>query len=225
MKKIVLCGVTLQPENSFTALYSSKQESIYTNSKYEKKIYYPINAVLANELESGDEIKVVLISTTDKADPKGEEKFKKNSEKFITELKEICKEKDVKSNLDNPEILETEFAETKTVFENRYLDLFRVLENDCEIYADMTFGSRISSMILSNVLAFAEKFFNADIKYMAYGKTSFIPDPDNPERRIPTDGTVYDISPLYFINNLTSILKADSGEEAIEAFKEFLNLE
>ena len=47
---------------------------------------------------------------------------------------------------------------------------------------------------------------------------------ENPEtgKNEPKDGVVYDISSLYYINNLTNILKADSGKEAIQAFKEFL---
>lgn len=216
MKKIVFCPITLQPADKFTAIYDAKQEEFFTGSTYEKKIYYPINVVLANELENGDELKVVLIRTKNDNRADDDAIFNSNCEKFTSELKEICAKIGVKSNIENPDFIISDFKETKDIFEKRFMQFFEVLEDDVEIYADTTFGSRVFSMILMDVLRFAEKFFNADLKSVVYGQTSF-------NNGKASDGIVYDISSLYFLNNITNVLKADSGKDAVEAFRDFLN--
>lgn len=215
MKKIVFCPITLQPADRFTAVYDVKQEEFYTESTYGKKIYYPINVVLANELEKGDELKVVLIRTKDERRDDDNNNFNSNCEKFTSELKEICESIGVKSNIENPDFIVSDFKETKDIFKERFMQFFEVLEDNVEIYADTTFGSRVFSMILMDVLRFAEKFFNADLKSVVYGQTSI-------NNGKATDGTVYDISSLYYLNNITNVLKADSGKDAIEAFRAFL---
>lgn len=214
MKKIVFCPITMQPV--FKAVYDAKQKDFFDGATYESKIYYPVNVVLANELKKDDELKVVLVKTIDEGRADCEQMFAVNSRFFTSELKAICEEKGVKSNIDDPVIIETEFKETQDVFEERFMKFFDVLEEDAEIYADITFGSRVFSMILMNVLQFAEKFFNADLKAVVYGKTSF-------NNGSPSDGVVYDISSLYYLTNITNVMKADSGKKAIQAFKAFLN--
>lgn len=216
MKKIVFCPITLQPKDRFTAVYSAQQKEFFDGSTYKEKIYYPVNVVLANELKQGDEVKLVLIKTKDEGREDCETVFKENSEKFINELKTICEEIGAVGNIENPVIIDTQFKETQDIFEERFIKFFDVLEEDAEIYADITFGPRVFSMIMMDVLRFAEKFFNADLKSVVYGQTSF-----NNGKASP--GTVYDISSLYFLNNITNVLKADSGAEAIQAFKNFLN--
>ncbi len=220
MTKIVFCPIALQ---HLDAIYSAKQPELFAGTKYDKPVFYPINAVLANELYKDDELKIVLIKTKDASRPDFEKTCTENQEKYLTEIKEICSLTGARSNADNPIIIESEFKETKDIFEKRFMEFFDVLEKDTEIYADTTFGSRVFSMIMMNVIEFAEKFFDADLKSVVYGKTSFIDDPENPGKKTPTQGTVYDISALCLMTNLTHVLKADSGEKAINAFKAFLN--
>ncbi|MCI6317926.1 MAG: TM1812 family CRISPR-associated protein [Spirochaetia bacterium] len=216
MKKIIFCPITLQPSESFKAIYDVKQQDFFDGSTYSKKIYYPINVALANDLQKDDEVKVVLIRTKDERRKDSDKIYKANLEKFTTEFSEICDSVGAISNIKNPVIIESEFKETRDVFEERFMKFFEVLEDNVEIYADTTFGSRVFSMILMNVLNFAEKFFNAELKSVVYGQTSI----NNGEA---SDGIVYDISSLYYLNNITYALKAESGKEAIEAFKAFLN--
>ena len=216
MKKIIFCPITLQPSESFKAIYDVKQQDFFDGSTYSKKIYYPINVVLANDLQKDDEVKVVLIRTKDERRKDSDKIYKANLEKFTTEFSEICDSVGAISNIKNPVIIESEFKETRDVFEERFMKFFEVLEDNVEIYADTTFGSRVFSMILMNVLNFAEKLFNAQLKSVVHAPTSI----NNGEA---SDGIVYDISSLYYLNNITYALKADSGKEAIEAFKAFLN--
>lgn len=216
MKKIVFCPICLQLSEKFKAIYDVKQQEFFDGSAYSKKIYYPINVAIANDLQKGDEVKVVLIRTKDERRKDSDKIYEANLEKFTTEFSEICDSIGAISNIKDPIIIESEFKETRDVFEERFMKFFEVLEDNVEIYADTTFGSRVFSMILMNVLSFAEKFFNAELKSVVYGQTSI----NNDEA---SDGIVYDISSLYYLNNITNALKADSGKEAIEAFKAFLN--
>lgn len=219
MKKIVFCSVCLQID--FKAVYSAKQKDIYEGSTYDEPIYYPINAMLANTLQKDDDVKLVFFKTVDDTVKDWDERYQRNYNYFIEELKKINEGIGAKINLDDPVVIESDFKETKDVFKKRFMDAFEVLEEDAEIYADVTFGSRVVPMIIMDVLKFAEKFFNADINHVLYGQTSYEKNPET-KKNEPKSGIVYDISSLYYINNLTNILKADSGKEAIQAFKEFL---
>lgn len=213
MKKIVFCTLTLQPIDKFNAVYSAQQEDIHENSKCMEKLYYPVNAVLANNLEKDDEVKYVIIYAKDPRRQNSNEIYTVNRNKLVSDVEKINEGIGAKIEFVD---LETEFEESRDVFQERFINFFEVLEEDAEYYVDMTFGPRPVTMILNTVMEFAEKFFDADIKAMVYGQTSFI-------NGKASEGIACDISGLYYLNNLTRILKADSGAEAIDAFKSLLS--
>ena len=69
----------------------------------------------------------------------------------------------------------------------------------------------------NHVLSFAEKFLNCDVKSVVYGKVNFTGENiSNPE--------LYDVTSLYYINNLTSSMVAKDSKDARKALDEFFAL-
>ena len=96
------------------------------------------------------------------------------------------------------------------------------MEDNAEIIGDVTYGPKPLPIVMFAVMNFAEKFFNADIKHIVYGKVDWIygngeekPKKENPE--------IFDLTPLYYLNNLTNVMEYKSSEEAVKALDTILD--
>lgn len=175
------------------------------------KVKYPINAVLAEKLSKDDEVKVVLLKTTAENDTK-KQWIERNIQDYKDELN-ACNTAGAKINY---VILETEFDESQRVLEKRYKLMAEQLEEDCEIYADITFGIRTVPIVLIGVLNFAEKFFNADIKSIVYGKVEFVDDGKGGDQKIISP-EIFDVTGIYYLNHLTSSIEAPNAKAALDS--------
>ena len=206
MKKIVFCDIPMK--KSMNAMVYAGTGN--TNCNYSEKIMYPINAVLAETLKKNDEVRVILLRTKDKNGNSA-----KNSGLFMQELDGINSEIGAKVSY---ETLDSEFVETKDIHEKRLQDMLDKIEENTEIYADITYGPKPLPMILMCVISFAEKFLNCDVKSVVYGKVDF------DENNKPSNPELYDVTSLYYLNNLTNSMVADNGKDARQNLNEFFSL-
>ena len=77
-------------------------------------------------------------------------------------------------------------------------------------------------MVMMCVLSFAEKFFDADVKKIVYGKVDFVKHDDG--KTYPENPELYDVTSLYYLNNLMGAMEAPSGEEALKSLDAFFAL-
>lgn len=213
MKKIVFVDIPMK------VISIDKDRVCYAgtgNAKcsYPHKVIFPINAILAEKLASDDSVKVVLLKTMSK-----ENNSEKNAEIFKNELDEINAKIGAKIEY---EAIESDFVEDKQNNEKRLRAMLSRIETDAEIYADITFGQKPLPMILMCVLGFAEKFFNADIKKIVYGKVDFVKHADG--KSYPENPELYDVTFLYYLNNLMAAMDAPNGEEALKNLDSFFAL-
>lgn len=206
MKKIIFCDIPMK-KNMKAMVYANTGN---TNFNYSKEVIFPINAILAESLKKNDDVRVILLRTLDKAGNSG-----KNSGLFMQELDAINSEIGAKISY---ETLDSEFKETKDIHEKRLQNMLDKIEEHTEIYADITYGPKPLPMILMCVLSFAEKFLNCDVKSVVYGKVDF---DDNNK---PCNPELYDVTSLYYLNNLTSSMVADNGKDARQSLNEFFSL-
>lgn len=206
MKKIIFCDIPMK-KNMSAMVYAGTGN---TNCNYSKPVMFAINAVLAETLKKDDEVRVVLLRTLDKASNSG-----KNSGLFMQELDSINSEIGAKISY---ETLESEFKETKDIHETRLKEILDKIEENTEIYADITYGPKPLPMILMCVISFAEKFLNCEVKSVIYGKVDF---DDNDK---PCNPELYDVTSLYYLNNLTNSMVVDNGKEARQSLNEFFSL-
>ncbi|MBP5452422.1 MAG: hypothetical protein J6Y16_09335 [Treponema sp.] len=205
MKKIVFATIPMQKINA--------QHYVCTENKaieYDGYTGFPINAVLAKTLKKGDDVKVVRIVT--EGDFTGD-----NVELQKKELDEINSK--IGANIEYVEVT-APFKETSDVVENRFRQIAGTFENDCTILADMTYGPKTLTPVLFFALGFAEKFFSADISHIVYGRIIFNKDKEAEKNT----AELYDVTPLYYLNSLTSVMSAPDGKTALERLNKFFAL-
>lgn len=213
MKKIVFADIPMK-EVSFehdAVCYAGKGNA---GCSYSDKVIFPVNAVLAEKLKRNDEVKVVLLKTLTETG-----NANTNGELFQQELDAINSK--IGAHI-SYETIETEFVETKPNHEKRLRSMLAKIEEDAELYADITFGQKPLPMVLMCVMNFAEKFFNADVKKIIYGKVEFVKHED--AKFYPEKPALYDITSLYYLNNLMGAMEAPSGEEALKSLDSFFAL-
>lgn len=204
MKKIVFCDIPMKSE--LTAMKYTGTGNV--NSKYDKPVIFPVNAVLAENIQTDDEVKVILLQTHS-IGYNG-----KNSGLFMDELDAINEEIGAKITC---EMLDSGFIETKDTHAQRLNAMLDKVEEGSQIFCDITYGPKPLPMILMCVLSFAEKFLQCDIKNIVYGKVNFVDGKaENPE--------LYDITSLYYLNNLTNAMSASNSKEARQILDEFFAL-
>lgn len=206
MKKIVFVPVPMQE------LKSKEVYKFDGNAKleYGKGTFIAVNGILAKILRKDDDVKIVRIVTKDKGD------FSlKNAELQRSELEEL--NKDIGARIEYTEIM-TPFEENAETLEVRFRELLGTLEEKAEIIFDMTFGPKTLVPVLFYVLGFAEKFFDADIKHILYSKIDFDKKMKQP---IPGTGVIYDMTSLFYLNSLASVMDAPDGKTALARLDKF----
>ena len=210
MKKIIFADIPMKE------IDQEKDSQCYAGTGdagcfYGGNVIFPINAVLAEKLHDGDEVKLVLLRTLNE---KGNSR--KNTELFRQELDSINAKIGAKISY---EMLDTDFVETKANNEKRMRAMLSKIEEDAEIYADITFGQKPLPMILMCALTFAEKFFDADVKKIVYGKVDFVKHADG--KKYPENPEMYDVTSLYYLNNLVGAMEAPDGKNALKSLDTF----
>lgn len=205
MKKIVFSTIPMQDVKP--AIYKSEENKAI---EYDKPVRFPINALLAKTMKKDDEVKVIRILTEG-------EFTAENTRLQKEELERI--NSGIGAKISYVEARET-FKETSPVLQSRFQQLVNVLENDCAIYADMTYGPKTLTPILFYVLGFADKFFNADTKNIVYGKIVF----NKEKKAIENSAELFDVTSLFYLNSLVSAMNAPDGKTALKIINDFFEL-
>lgn len=221
MKKIVFVDIPMYPKSPLNYCGTGN-----VKSKYDNVVLYPINAFLLDEIKDNDELKVVLLKTKNGTE-KEDSQTKNNARLFEDEFDSILKElsagnitgyKAVKNVKVEYVLLDSDFDETKENHEIRFKKMIAYLEEGCELYADITFGSKLLPIMIFCVLNFAERFFDCKIRGLVYGKAL------HDENNKAHSGELFDVSPMYYLNNITNSMDVPSGEAAIKALDTFFSL-
>ena len=179
--------------------------------EYTGDVFFPVNAVLAKTLKRKERAKVLFLSTSG-----GKENYSKdNIDKFKNELERINIE--IEADL-SWETIDVPFDPQKEVFEQLVSELIATFEKDCKIIADITYGIKPLPMILFCALHFAEKFYNATILNIIYGKAEF------DRQNKPINPLLYDITSLFYLNKLIGTMECESGEVASKILSDFFSL-
>ena len=212
MKKIVLVDIPMKE-------MGEKDAQCYAGTgnagcSYQGKVIFPINAVLAEKLKSGDQVKVVMLKTISEKGNSG-----KNAGLFQQELDEINRRCSAEISY---ETIDSEFVETKQNHEKRLRAMLSKMERDAELFVDITFGPKPLPMVMMCVLNFAEKFFDADVKKIVYGKVDFVRKEDG--KTHPENPELYDVTSLYYLNGLMYAMEAPDESSALKSLDAFFAL-
>lgn len=200
MRKIVFSNLPMKRQlNKFHYVVDGN-----STIDFDGEVIFPINSVLAKTLNAGEKVKVVLIK---KLDLEGNSDI--NAGEFMKELNLI--NRDLGAEIEY-KIIDTPFEETKDTHEKLLRQLIDCLEDKCEVYSDITYGPKPLPIILFSVLNFSEKFFNANIKNIVYGKVDFVNIGDG--KTEPRNPVLFDVTPLYYLNSVTNSMECKSSDDA-----------
>lgn len=180
--------------------------------EYEGNVRFPINAVLAKSLKKGESVKIVKFITKD-----SKNNYLENSGFFNEELDQL--NQGIGANIQYNEIIE-EYSEDLRTHENRFRKLINELEDGADILVDITYGQKTLPILLFSTLSFAEKFYNANIQNIIYGKINY----DSDNNIIDGSQMIYDITSLYYLNTLTASMDAPNGETAKKMIDNFFEM-
>lgn len=183
MKKIFFVSISMLPTDKLTPLYYSFEGEKDTDYK----TCYPSIVQMERNIKQGDEVKIVAVMTDD-----DNERTADNFSVFEKELASLSER--IGITLAVSERVLVPHSETKQKLIYLLKNLCAAFEEDSEIYMDVTYGTKVTSIELFTSLVFGAKVKNADIRSVIYGKF-------NHGEKVE-QGTIYDIRCLYDIANL-----------------------
>ncbi len=156
---------------------------------------FPAIPMLEAELSGGEEYELYLIWTKD-----DNERFRHCRERFGKELKELSGrlgfEIKVTGELGIPH------NESRSKHIGFFRELCRTFRRGSQIYMDVTYGTKITSISCFASLAYAENVMDCDIRSVIYGKFSHVEG---------AAGTLFDVRCLYELNGLIYNASAING--------------
>lgn len=204
MKKTIICNIPMKEQIGLVT-YESEDKSIIVKPG---PVRFPINAMIDDVIEEGDELKVLILIKKD-----GYENYMKNTEDFKKEFLDAVSGK--VSNV-NFITIDTEFEQSKAVYEQLLGRLTDELEVSSHILVDVTYGPKDLPVVIFAALNFAEQFLDCTIENIIYGKASFMDDK-------VVDTKICDMSPLYYLNSITNTIRCDDPEKARSMLKTLLS--
>ncbi|MCL2485345.1 MAG: hypothetical protein FWF00_01155 [Endomicrobia bacterium] len=202
MRKIIFMNLptTQKPEKlRYNALGNKALE-------YEEEVMFAINVFLAKNMKKEDSIKVVMLKEKQKDD--------KHYEKdFIEELDKV--NKNIGASIQYV-LLDKYSEETRKANEEFLGNMFAEIEDGVEVYADISFGTKPLPFLVFNALTFAEKYCNAKICNVIYGKKDW-----NDSKH----HAIYDLTYLYYLNSLSNTITCKNSQEAKEMFNKILQVD
>lgn len=174
--------------------------------------YYGFSTVIANNIGKEDRAKLVILELQRKSGA-----IKENTDYYLADIEKISAQSGV--NIEHV-VIPVPFNESKVTFQNAFAALIQELEDNAEIYVDITFGAKTTSLLLLSFLQFAETQFNCSVKMIDYVQRDF----DETEKPIIGSECIYDVTSLYYLNALMNNMDCKSGEEAVKTVKQFFEM-
>ena len=200
-KKLIFVTIPMLRREDLKKIEYRAEGQKFTPSKSS----FPSLPMIEWNVNKNDDVKLYVIMTDD-----DNQRTKDNYEEFKKELQEL---KDVK-NLDNLQIsgiIKLPHEETKAKQVQLFQQISKFYENDSDIYMDITYGTKATSIGLFSSLVFAEKLKNCNIKSIVYGKFT---------HNDSGAGELYDLRSLYEISRLVNAvdyMAADKVEQLINS--------
>ena len=202
MKKTVIVSVPMKYAID-KQIYKSSDASLLSSGR---EVEFPVVSFLETKLSAEDEVKVILIAK------RGEYSF---ADRHIEELKKEMEEAGISASFDT---VDSEFEESRDVHEKLMRDIVSKIDCGTALTADVTYGSKDVPVVVFAAMNFAEKHLGCEVENIIYGQAFFS---DNGK---VAGAKLCDLAPLYTLNNLSNVIKCDSGEKAKKVLDNIISL-
>ena len=192
-KKIVLATISIQPQGELQRIYYTKENS---QERYPYPVAYPCINMMEQMLEDGDDVKVIALMSQD-----SQGRGLHNLEIFKQDISDLNSRHGW--NLQVDVVIPIPHEETRAKQVSLFREICRQYVEDAQIYMDITFGTKITSIGLFSTLIYAENVKNCEICSIVYGKYL---------HQEETVGELYDIKCVYDLNMLIGALDPRYGD-------------
>lgn len=204
MKKIIICTITMQ-EKPAPIFHIGEDRSIQPSLH---PVVYSVTDYISQNLKEDDEVKAIMIC---KEDPK--QNYLQNCKLFQKEFQTLCA---LKCKRITYHTLTTPFDERPSSHMEMAKEIVRLLPNQAEIIADITYGSKDFPIVLFAVLSFAQKFLQCDVSRVLYRRVYF-------SNNVPQNPVLCDISPLFHLISTIYTLNCPIPDKARNMFERLLS--
>lgn len=206
MKKFI----TYVPMQTGTNLLKGRYVSLENKKlNMSKEVIFPVECII-NGYSDHDE-QIMLIALLEKGNVDCEDNLKLMQERIsnVTDTKNI------------KVIIKKVYISPEETIENHLItfkNIISLLEDGDELFSCITFGTKPTPIIQMMALNFAYKNLkNVTIGVVAYGKV-------NREHNKPVSYFIYDITALFFMNNIVDTLSALNADDAFNKIEKILLL-
>lgn len=205
MKKFIFTIPRQNPQYLTSDIYKSAD-----NKKLENDIStsFPIIPVINAYCDAGEKIEIIVLGATQKHDEtKLYSNCEENLEKFRAEIKMICDAKQIDTKLS---IITIPFNETTETHLNTYYKIIEAINDNDEVFADITYGSKpipIVELIAMNYCV--KNKHNVLLECLCYGEV----DHETKERHI------FDVTSLFYLNEISDLLSQTKISEPLRIIK------
>lgn len=203
MKKIFFVSISMLPVDKLKPLYYSIEGS---NRTTDYKTCYPSIPMIENNVSAEDEVKIVAIMTDDDND-----NTKGNFNVFLRELEALSNRIGIKLTVS--ETVSVPHNETREKLVALLKALSDTYEKGADVYMDVTYGSKVTSIELFSSLVYGVKVKKCNLRSIVYGKYNHNEKEDH--------GVYFDIRYLYDLSNLiyaADYLPEDKVDSLLDQF-------
>lgn len=179
---------------------------------FDGEVYYGMNEILANEISKDDEVKIFTIGSSTST-----ESIERNTDYYIEEISNIIDSIGAKKVIKS---IKVPYENSDIVFESMFSDVIGEIEEDSEVFVDITFGDRIIPFFMFSVVQFAERYLNCTVKAIINMKQDY----DKDGKVVEGSHRLNDVTSVYYLNKMVNSMNGISGEAAVKTVKEFLSI-
>lgn len=201
-KKIFIITLPSMPESNLYRLKYKSEEGDFVSPS----LTFPGLAMFLQNYKQDDIIKIVTVQTET-----GNDNQTACRKRFDAEFSDACGSIGRNFHIDREILIPFEENHEKQKLLLRGLD--DIFEDSCDIYMDITYGSKLTSVAMFSSLVCAEIAYSDKIKSVCYGKYAF----DGTD-----EGVLFDSEPLYDTVRLMEIGKMMSKKQAQNFIRDML---
>ena len=199
MRKVFLSIMLLAPMNENDPTYYTSDDFDLNNKKYD----FPLSYIVDNNVNENDD--VVIITAVEQGKDGKVNNAIENYKKYRTEIENILKERNI--NISFEEIpLTTDFD--SLTFNRFFKEISSLINDNDQLYVDVTFGMKPYSISMFVAVAYAEKAArNVDVDTIIYAQKY------TGKKNEENISKIYDITGLFSLNTLASNAQAGQKED------------
>lgn len=195
MRKVFLSIMLLAPMNENDPTYYTSDDFDLNNKKYD----FPLSYIVDNNVNENDD--VVIVTAVEQGKDGKVNNAIENYKKYRTEIENILKERNI--NISFEEIpLTTDFD--SLTFNRFFKEISSLINDNDQLYVDVTFGMKPYSISMFVAVAYAEKAArNVDVDTIIYAQkySGFSKNKTAEEKaKNPSKSRIYDITGLFYLN-------------------------